>query len=74
MAKPKLGARVIRAIFVSSTVGLFGFLGFYLLTTAINTIAGTTVVNPIGLGLIAFGGALTGGISIELSKDLEENG
>ena len=70
--KVKIGARVIRALFAGSTIGIVGGLGLYLLTVAVNTIADSTVLNPIGMLLIGLGGSLVAAIGIELSKDIEQ--
>ncbi|QJF12366.1 hypothetical protein QIT29_gp20 [Metallosphaera rod-shaped virus 1] len=68
----KVSARVIRALFVGSTIGIFGGFGLYLLADAINTLAHATIVSPTGFLLLGFGGSIAGVVGTELSKDLEE--
>ena len=73
MAKVSVGARVVRAVFIGFTIGIFGFLGFYLLATGVNLLANSTVINPIACGMFALGGAVVGAIGVELSKDIAES-
>lgn len=69
--KPKLGQRMIRALFVGSTLGMIGGLGLYMLARAVNLIAGAPVFNEIAFLVLGLGGALVASVGIELSKDME---
>jgi len=68
--KKKLGARMIRAIFTGFSVGILGGVGVYILSTGVNQLTGSTVLNPIAFLLLILGGSLTASVGIELSKDL----
>lgn len=70
--KPKIGARIIRAVFIGNMIGFILFLTVYLLTTAINGIAGSTVLPQIPLSVGSWAMGLSASIGIELSKDLEQ--
>ncbi len=72
MAGKKVSARVIRGLFNGVTVGIFGGTGIYIMTSAVNSLAGTTVINPIAMLLLVLGGCIAGATGIELSKDLED--
>ena len=69
--KYKFGSRIIRALFYSMPLGYLAFLIFYMLSTAINGVAGTPVVPStyIGIGGFVMGFSLP--IAIEISKDME---
>jgi len=69
--KPKLGQRMVRALFVGSTVGMIGGLGLYMMARAVNLIAGIPVFNEVAFLVLGFGGALVAAVGIELSKDME---
>jgi hypothetical protein len=69
--KPKIGQRMIRALFAGTTVGMIGGLGLYMLAKAINIIAGTPVFNEIAFLVLGLGGSLVAAVGIELSKDME---
>jgi hypothetical protein len=73
MSMVSIGARVIRAIFVGSTIGIFGGIGLFLLATAVNVFAGAQVFPPIGFLLLGFGGSVVGAVGVELSSDIEES-
>jgi len=68
--KKRLGARVIRAIFNGIALGILGGVGVYILAMGVNTLAGTSVLNPTAFLLIVLGGSVTASVGIELSKDL----
>jgi len=61
---------MIRAIFTGFSVGILGGVGVYILSTGVNQLTGSTVLNPIAFLLLVLGGALTASVGIELSKDL----
>jgi ascorbate-specific PTS system EIIC-type component UlaA len=67
-----IGARIIRAIFVGSTIGIFGGIGLFLLATAVNVFASSQVLPPIGFLLLGFGGSLVAAVGVELSSDMAE--
>lgn len=69
--KVRLGQRLMRAMFVSLGVGMFGGLGIYILSMAVNMIAGEVVIDPIAFLLIVLGGAIFTGIGVEWSADIE---
>ena len=73
MAKVKLGARIIRAVFVSVPVSSLLFITFYLMSVVVNGFAGQEVIHPVYTGLFGFVTGLSAGIGIELSKDIEES-
>lgn len=68
-----IGARIIRAIFIGSTIGIFGGIGLFLLATAVNVFAGSQIFPPTGFLLLGFGGSVVGAVGVELSSDIEEN-
>jgi len=68
--KKRLGARVIRAIFNGVALGILGGTGVYILAQGVNTLAGSSILNPTAFLLIVLGGSVTASIGIELSKDL----
>jgi hypothetical protein len=68
-----IGARIVRAIFVGSTIGIFGGIGLFLLATAVNVFAASQVFPPIGFLLLGFGGSVVGAVGVELSSDIEES-
>lgn len=72
MVKKSIAAKIIRALFVGNTIGILGGFGLYMLAVAVNTLTGATVINPTGVLLIGYGGAVTAAIGVELSKDLAE--
>jgi len=61
---------MIRAIFTGFSVGILGGVGVYILSTGVNQLTGSTVLNPIAFLLLVLGGSLTASVGIELSKDL----
>ena len=61
---------MIRAIFTGFSVGILEGVGVYILSTGVNQLTGSTVLNPIAFLLLVLGGALTASVGIELSKDL----
>ena len=67
----KFGARLIRGVFYGVVLGNIMFLIAYFLGSAINGIAGSTVINQTALGVGMFGIGFTAPIVIEISKDLE---
>jgi hypothetical protein len=69
--KPRLGQRMIRALFVGSTVGMIGCIGLYMLARAVNLLAGAPVFNETAFLVLGLGGALVAAVGIELSKDME---
>ncbi|MCD6446480.1 hypothetical protein J7L49_06835 [Candidatus Bathyarchaeota archaeon] len=70
--KAKIWARIARAVFNGFAVGTMAFFSVYGLTSAVNTLAGTTVLSAMGSGLLTFFSFFGGSIGIELSKDIEE--
>jgi len=72
MGKVRLGHRIVRTLFVSGAVALLVFLGFHVGCVAVNTIAGTTVLDPVGIPLLASTAVGFAGFGIEWSKDIEE--
>lgn len=70
--KPKFAQRILRATFVSAPLSTLLFMIFYLMMQAINKVNGSTVIDPGTSGILGLILALSGGIGIELSKDLEE--
>ncbi|MEM1560581.1 MAG: hypothetical protein QXN35_03445 [Ignisphaera sp.] len=68
--KPKLGQRMIRALFVGSTVGMIGGLGLYMMARAVNLIADAPVFDEMAFLVLGLGGALVAAVGIELSKDM----
>ncbi len=70
--KPKLAQRMLRAIFVSTPLSTLLFILLYLAMAVINNLNGSTVVAPGDAGIFGFITALSAGIGIELSKDIEE--
>ena len=69
--RPKLGQRMIRALFVGSTVGMIGGLGLYMMARAVNLIADAPVFDEMAFLVLGLGGALVAAVGIELSKDME---
>ena len=69
--KPKIGQRIIRAAFIGNMIGFIMFLTIYLLTTAINGVAGSTVLPEVPLSIGGYAIGLSASIGIELSKDIE---
>ena len=69
--KPKIGQRLVRALFVGNMIGTLLFFISYFFATAINGISGTTTISPIPVSLGMYGFGLSASIGIELSKDLE---
>lgn len=69
--KPKLGQRMIRALFVGSTVGMTGGLGLYMMARAVNLIADAPAFDEMAFLVLGLGGALVAAVGIELSKDME---
>jgi len=69
--RPKLGQRMIRALFVGSTVGMIGGLGLYMMARAVNLIADAPVFDEMTFLVLGLGGALVAAVGIELSKDME---
>lgn len=70
-AKPKIAARLIRALFIGNLIGLLLFVIFYLGGTLLNTFAGQTIVPPWAWGTFGWLAGISASIGIELSKDLE---
>lgn len=70
--KPKLGQRIVRALFVGNMIGFVLFIVSYFMATAINGLAGSTVLPQIPLSLGAWGMGISVSIGIELSKDIEQ--
>jgi multisubunit Na+/H+ antiporter MnhG subunit len=72
--KPKVsvGRRVSRALFIGLMIGAFGAVGVYYMNSAINLIAGESIVNAIGMALLVFGASILGSIGIELSSDISD--
>lgn len=69
--KPKIGQRIVRALFIGNMIGFVLFLVSYFLTTAINGVAGDTVLPEVPLSIGAYGMGIAASIGIELSKDME---
>ena len=81
----KLGARLIRAVFVGNLVGMILFIVFFIGGVVINAIANqptpgvpintssqpVIVIAPWVWGLVGWVIGISAGIGIELSKDLE---
>jgi len=71
MAKVKFGQRLVRGI----AYGLGLFSVFYVvgnvLTVAANHIAGSGVLDPVGIPLLLGGMELFTAVAIEISKDIE---
>ncbi len=72
MARRKLAARLVRGFFVGNVVGLIGGLGLYIANKAVNLIANSTVLNPVGLLMMVYGFCIAAAVGIELSKYLDE--
>lgn len=70
--KPKLAQRILRATFVSTPLSTLLFILLYLSLSVINNLNGSTVISPGDAGIFGFITALSAGIGIELSKDIEE--
>ena len=70
MANVSIGQRMTRAFLIGLGIGIVAGLGFYLMTTAINMIAETTVFNPIAFLVLTMGFILSLAIGIEMSKDI----
>ena len=70
----KIGQRIVRGVINGMTIGLFGGFGGYILTVALNTLAASTILNPIAVALFFIGGCILSGVGIELSKDMDERG
>jgi len=70
--KPKIGIgrRIVRAIFNGMCIGIFGGAGLYLLATAVNLLAGASVINATAFLLLGLGGSVVAAIGIELSADI----
>jgi len=71
MAKVRLLARIMRAIFNGLALGSFGTAAIYFLGKAILMLGAVTDVEFTAVLLIVFGAFLTGSLGIELSKDIE---
>ena len=69
--KPKIGQRIVRALFIGNMIGFVLFLVSYFLTTAINGVADQDVLPAVPLSLGGYGMGLAASIGIELSKDIE---
>jgi lipopolysaccharide export LptBFGC system permease protein LptF len=72
MAKISIGHRAIRALFLGLGIGIFDSVPTYILTRALNTLAGVEVLSPIAMTLLVFGGTLFASLGIEWSKDIAE--
>ena len=70
-SKVKLGKRISVAIPTGLALGFLFWMLSYFIATAINTTAGTTVINPTGISLGAFGLGFALPTSVALSKDLD---
>jgi len=68
--KKRLGARVVRAIFNGVALGILGGTGIYILAEGVNTLSGTSTLNPTAFLLIVLGGSVAASVGVELSKDL----
>jgi Co/Zn/Cd efflux system component len=66
----KIGRRVSRALFCGLAVGLYGGLGLYIMTEAINKLADQIVLNPVAMLLLGLGASIVSAIGIELSNDV----
>lgn len=69
-ANVSVGRRVSRALFTGMMIGSFGAVGVYYMNSAINLIAGESLINAIGMALLVFGASILGAIGIELSSDI----
>lgn len=70
--KISVGAKLVRAFFIGQTIGIIGGIGLYLLTLAVNTLASSTIIDPISMLLLTDGMATVASIGVELSKDIAE--
>jgi len=66
--RSRLIVRAVRAIFIAFLIGMLAFVGIYMMGTGINTMAGTTVLNPIALALIVLGAIILGFLGWEISE------
>jgi len=73
MAKVKFGQRLFRAVMYGVVGGYLMFFITYFLVSAINGIAGTTVIDPVYLGMGSFALGFTTPVAIEISKDIENS-
>jgi len=71
MAKVRLLARIMRALFNGLAIGIFGTAAIYFIGKAIMLLNALTSEEFLSILLLVFGGFLTGSIGIELSKDIE---
>ena len=69
--KPKLGQRLIRALFIGNLVGALMFIVFYMSMQVINGVGGVVVMQPIYSGVFGWVSGVSAAIGIEFSKDLE---
>jgi len=69
--KVKWGARLIRGFVYGLTLGFTLFVVGNTAASAINSAAGTTVVNAQAWGLMGFVIALGAALGIEISKEME---
>jgi len=68
-----IGRRITRAVFNGLMIGVFGGTGLYLLTRAVNILAGEVVLDPIAFLMLGLGGSTVAAIGIELSADIQED-
>jgi len=69
--KPKIGQRIMRAIFYGNIFGFIIFLITYFLITAINGVAGQDVIPAIPMSIGGYAIGFSTPLAIELSKDME---
>ena len=70
--KRKLAGKIIRGLLTGGVIGFGAGNGFYLMAQATNTLAGSTIINPIAFLLMWLGIGMVAGAAYELSKEYEE--
>jgi len=71
MAKVRLLARIMRAVFNGFAIGTLAAFGIYALVKALEILAGKVIIDPTGSAMMVFAAFFIGSLGIELSKDIE---
>ena len=69
--KPKLGARIVRALAAGFSVGFAMAVGIYFTVQGFNATTGANY-SAAGIAGLVLGGVITSALAVELSKELEE--
>ncbi len=69
--KPKLGAKIVRALAAGFSVGFAMAVGIYFVVQGFNATTGSNY-SAAGIAGLVLGGIITSSLAVELSKELEE--